>query len=87
MTEHSRRSFMLGAGSSAVAGVAATVIAPTAGAAPRDRSSADGLPSDAGPLVAYVRDAASGEIALMAGDREVLFTDKALASRLVRKMG
>lgn len=36
-----------------------------------------------GPIVAYVRDAAKGEVVLMVGTREVVRRDPALASRLV----
>jgi anaerobic selenocysteine-containing dehydrogenase len=38
----------------------------------------------AGPLVAHVRDVATGEIALMAGTREIVFRDAALVARLLK---
>jgi hypothetical protein len=37
-----------------------------------------------GPLVAHVRDASTGEIALMVGTREVIVHDPALVRRLIR---
>ncbi len=36
------------------------------------------------PLVAYVRDAAKGEVVLMIGTREVVRNDPGLAARLLR---
>ena len=36
------------------------------------------------PMVAYVRDASRGEIALMVGDREVTYHDSEVVSRLIR---
>jgi hypothetical protein len=35
-----------------------------------------------GPLVAYLRDADTGTFSLLVGEREVHFTDRALAARL-----
>jgi hypothetical protein len=40
--------------------------------------------SQRGPLVAYVRDVASGEVALLVGTREVVVRDPELVARLVR---
>ena len=37
-----------------------------------------------GPVVAYVRDAATGEITVMAGERQVELRDRKLAARLAR---
>lgn len=37
-----------------------------------------------GPLVVQLKDAAAGELEVLYGEREVVFTDKALAARLVR---
>jgi hypothetical protein len=37
-----------------------------------------------GEVVVYVRDAGSGEITVMSGDREVVVTDRRLAQRLAR---
>jgi len=36
------------------------------------------------PLVAHVRNVASGEIAVMVGEREVIIQDRELAARLAR---
>jgi hypothetical protein len=40
-----------------------------------------------GPVVAYVRDPANGEISVMAGEREVKLTDRKIAARLARAAG
>ena len=61
----------------AIAGGAVTDSTRAAGA------EAASLPS-AGPLVAYVRDAARGELALFVGDREVSVRDPELVDRLLR---
>lgn len=37
-----------------------------------------------GPLVVQVKDPAAGELEVLVGEREVVFTDKALAARLLR---
>ena len=39
-------------------------------------------PALAGPLVAHVRDLASGEVSIMVGTREVIERDRDLATRL-----
>ncbi len=39
------------------------------------------------PVVAYVRDLGSGEIALMSGDREVTVRDRKLAAQIARAAG
>lgn len=36
------------------------------------------------PMVAYVRDASRGEIALMVGDREVSYHDSEVVARLIK---
>ena len=37
-----------------------------------------------GPVVAYIRDARTGEISVMAGEREVKLHDRKIAARLAR---
>lgn len=39
------------------------------------------------PVVAYVRDPGSGEIAIMSGDREVRIRDRKLAAQIARAAG
>ncbi len=85
MSPHTRRTFLLaaGGGAAAAAAVATTATLPRTPSASSVDSAA--ITAD-NPLVAYVRDVRSGEIAVMAGDREVVFTDRALASRLAREI-
>ena len=78
-TDHSRRGFLAAAGTGA-AGAAGAVMLSRMGAA-----EATTVPSGATePLVAYVRDARTGEIAVLLGDREVVVHDKDLAARIAR---
>jgi hypothetical protein len=85
MAEHSRRSFLVGAGAGAVA-VTAVAVAPSAMAATKTSVPTDAPEADAstGTLVAYVKDAASGEITVMSGDREIVVKDRKLAQKLAR---
>ena len=89
----SRRAFLAGAGAATVVGAAAaagglSVHAP----ASRDitaATAADGAPVAGGTgstaaVVAYVRDAAGGEVRLMSGEREVVVHDRSLARTLTR---
>ena len=93
MTERSRRSFLksatiTGAVAGAVllpAGLANAATVPTARpeAAESKRAPLAG-PGTSAPIVAYVKDASSGEIAVMAGEREFVHVDPQLAARLSR---
>ena len=80
MAETTRRTFLKTASlGAAAAGTVALVpgIIGTAGA------EAAG-PEHEGPFVAWVKDAKSGVIAVMVGEREVLHQDRDLAARLAR---
>jgi hypothetical protein len=99
MSEVSRRSFLKG-GSAAIVTAGAISAVPgfpaLVGAletqAPADAGAADAAVTDgegAGatmsePLVAHVRDLATGEIGLFSGARETTVLDPQLAARLVR---
>jgi hypothetical protein len=84
----SRRGFLTGAAAgAAAAGVA--VVAPTqlAGASTRTLTIPDAVPAaEKGPvvdsLIVHVRNFASGEISLFAGDQEITVRDRGLSSRL-----
>jgi len=85
MSKMTRRAFMSSAG--AVTGAAA-LGAVTAGsgiaAAAELAAGTAALPANAkGRYVAYVRDPKRGEVAVMAGDREVTIRDRALVHRIV----
>jgi hypothetical protein len=52
-------------------------------AANADAKPAPAVPAEATePLVAYVRDAHTGEVAVMVGEREVVVHDRELAARI-----
>ena len=85
MTDQSRRTFLRGAG--VVAGAAtAPALNPASGAfaaRPSDDEPQQGE-ANTDTLVAYVKDAKSGQISVLSGDREVVVTDRKLAQRLAR---
>ena len=72
MSQTSRRGFLAASGT----GVAAIAIAPAIIGA----ESADAAPPPEGAVVAYIKDASTGSVAVMAGEREVVVTDKALVA-------
>jgi hypothetical protein len=76
MSELSRRGFLGAAGAAGVAAVAATTIDSGDDSPPRAASG--------GPIVARVRDAATGEVAVYVGTREIVRKDRALAAALAR---
>jgi Rieske Fe-S protein len=78
----SRRNFLALAGAGAAAAGTAALL-PTASA---DAATPKG-PAHPGPLVAYVRDTASGEISVNVGEREVVVHDRDLAQRIARIAG
>jgi FlaG/FlaF family flagellin (archaellin) len=85
--DHSRRGFLaaVGAGAAGVAGAAVLGGATSADAKTPTAQPATTVPADANePLVAYVRDAHSGEVAVMVGEREVVVHDRELAARIAR---
>jgi hypothetical protein len=64
------------------AGVSTAVMAPSVLAATGGESSSDPRPSVPGTVVAFVRDAAAGEVVVMLGERQVVVHDKDLARRI-----
>ena len=88
MAGHSRRSFLRGAGVTAVVATASAIIPSAALAATGHpgKTEDDAAHGDAttGAVVAYVKDSKTGEIRVMSGDREVVITDRKLAQRLAR---
>lgn len=96
MSEFTRRAFlktssaaMVAAGALAAAPGLPAAVGALENTGPADTAAADGAAADAGasleaPLVAHVRDLATGEIGLFSGTREVTVLDPALAARLVR---
>ncbi len=84
MAEHSRRSFLKRAALGAAAAAGAGVVIPglRAGNATAERAAMD--PAHDGPFVAWVKDAKSGEIAVLVGEHEVVHRDLRLATRLAQ---
>ena len=82
MSGYSRRNFLKTASVSAAA-VGAAAAVPIALAGPADAAAPSG-PAHAGPFVAWVKDAKTGEIAVLVGETEVIHHDKALARRLAQ---
>jgi nitrous oxide reductase len=80
---HSRRGFLALAGAGA-AGAALATAGPAIAAGATDTTKTAAPARSDGPLVAHVRDARTGEIAVMVGEREVVVHDRALAARLAR---
>jgi hypothetical protein len=88
----SRRVFirrgMMGAAAVSVAGpVLPALVGTVATEAPEAEDTAADIPamvSAAEPLVARIKDAASGEIELFLGERQLPYNDPELAARLVR---
>ena len=80
MTGPSRRTLLKHASLGAAAAAAAPVL--LTGSADAD-SERDG-PTAPGAVMAYVRNQRTGEIAVMAGETEIICHDRALASQLAR---
>jgi len=90
----SRRSLLRGeaAGAGAVGLATAAGVSPALAAsrqasrqATPAASAGDGGPAaTSGPIVVYLRDAASGELEVFAGDSQVRLHDPAIAARLTR---
>lgn len=81
MTQQSRRNFIKHASIGAAA-VGVATVAPSL-------ASADAHPLDTGPahegsFTVWVKDAKAGEIAVLVGESEVVYKDRALAKRLAR---
>ena len=87
MSDVTRRALLHGVGATAAVVTAGVLVPEAAGAATRrdaDRAEADHPTASTTALVAHVTDADAGEISVLAGDREVLVRDRALAQRLAR---
>ncbi len=82
MSDSTRRGFVKGSAATAagMTVIGSLVGAPAAGAEPTEAEAAAAAGS--GPVVAYVSDPASGEIAVMVGDREVSIRNRKLAASI-----
>jgi len=84
MAEHSRRKFLQRASLGAAA-VSAVAVVPGLGAGSAEAEGSG--PAHSGPFVAWVKDAKTGEIAVLVGEHEVVHRDRKLAARLARIAG
>ncbi len=80
MSDSTRRGFVK---SSASAAAGMTVIGALV-TEQADAADAEVAATGSGPVVAYVRNAKTGDIAVMAGEREVKVRDRKLAARIAR---
>jgi hypothetical protein len=80
MENSTRRTFLALAGAGAAAAGVAAVAVPSAG----DDRPAEPLGKAAGPMVAYVHDAGTGEVIVMVEGREVVVTDRSLVAAMHR---
>ena len=78
MSELTRRAFVRNSATTAAGMTAIGALAVNAA----DASATP--PGAAEPIVAYVRDPGSGEVALMTADREVTIRDRKLAAQIAR---
>jgi hypothetical protein len=78
---HSRRTFLTRGSVGAAALGAAAALAPGLGSASGSEASG---PTHAGPFAAWVKDAKTGEVAVMVGSETVIHQDKKLANQLAR---
>lgn len=86
MNDQTRRGFLTLAGAGAAVVGAAAIAPAAAGAA--DSAAPPVVPAGVeGPLVAFVRDARAGEVAVLLGEREVVVHDLELAARIARVAG
>jgi hypothetical protein len=78
--DRSRRGFLALAGAGAAGVAAAAALGP--GTAEAESTAVPKAATK--PLVAYVRNARTGEVAVLEGEREVVVHDRALAARIAR---
>lgn len=86
MANVTRRGFIVKT-STGVATIGALLAAPGLGQAAEMWAAPEMAASDgkfSGPIVAHVRNASTGEVAVMSGTREFVFHDRKLVARLIR---
>jgi hypothetical protein len=78
-----RRSFVKRAGAAGLSAAALATTAASSAEARAEETEPSG-PVPAEPVVAFVRDAARGEVTVVSGSHETTYRDRALVSRLVK---
>ena len=95
MSDLSRRNFLAhGAAAAGAVVVVGQLGDGAASAAPPESGNGPGwfgeqfgeAPTASEPFVVYIRDAAKGEVAVLRGEEEIVYTDRALVGRLQRAM-
>ena len=84
MSSSTRRGFLALSATGVATGVAALAASPSASAAGTSPEATDAASTASGPVVAYVHDAARGEVSVMRGEREVVVHDPALVRLITR---
>jgi hypothetical protein len=84
MSEHSRRTFLRGAGVSAAAVTVAAVLPSGIASAATTDGTESSAPATTKPVVAYVTDPSAGKITVLHGEKEIVVTDKGLARRIAK---
>ncbi len=87
MSRMSRRAFLSTAGAATGAAALGAAVGVPKLAAGGALATAPSGPLPEHPVVAYVRDARTGELAVMVGDREVAVKDPSLVRRIVDAAG
>jgi FlaG/FlaF family flagellin (archaellin) len=83
--DQSRRGFLAVAGAGTAVAASAALLGGAGAAGATQHTASTQVPAEATtPLVAYVRDAHTGEVCVMVDDREVVVHDKELAARIAR---
>ena len=83
VVEHSRRVFLKRASVGAAAAGAVAVVPGFLGSS-ADAAEEQSGPAHEGSFVAWVKDPKAGQIAVLVGERELVFTDKKMAKRLAQ---
>ena len=82
MTDHSRRTFLR---SASVAAGAAAVTAGLTGVASAQASEVESdAPAHEGSFMVWVKNPSAGELAVLVGTQELVYTDKKLAKKLAQ---
>jgi hypothetical protein len=91
MSDLSRRNFLAHGAAAAGAVVVVGQLGNGTGAAGSPQAAAEpgwfgAAPTASEPFVVYIRDAAKGQVAVLRGEEEIVYTDRALVGRLQRAM-
>jgi hypothetical protein len=88
-----RRGFLLRAGGVGVAVVGVAAAGPalagtvSSSSAGPDAAGLAQAADAAGPLMVYIKDAARGQLAILVGEREVVYTDRAAVANILSAAG